>query len=72
MSIVYRNVLYFISSIVFSAVDDFNLKGNEALEFFFFLSSPRQGNMKRKSKLKNDFWEVKEESSMVENGVFLT
>ena len=48
---------------------------------FFFSSSPRQGNMERKSKLKkkknsfisgltNDFLEVKQESSMVENRVF--
>ena len=28
------------------------LKGNEALEKKFFFSSPRQGNMERKSKLK--------------------
>ena len=28
------------------------LKGNEALEKNFFFSSPRQGNMERKSKLK--------------------
>ena len=30
------------------------LKGNEALEIFFFFSSPRQGNMERKSKLKKN------------------
>ena len=43
-------VVYYILSK--QRVSEEFLKGNEALEKKFFFSSPRQGNMERKSKLK--------------------
>ena len=59
----------------------FQIKGKRSFGKKFFFSSPTQGNIERKSKLKkyiysfisgltNDFLEVQKVSSMVENGVF--
>ena len=48
MSIVYRNVLYFISSIVFSAVDDFTLKNN-----FNLKSKVKSKNTTKENTVKN-------------------